>query len=83
MHLMEPKMHLENKSANNCSHYTAFLPKIQSLEIGKNNRIEQTRFLDLNTPANPHDYWIFGYVSYHLSNMISSAPRYGRFATSP
>ena len=46
---------------------------IQPLEIGKNNRIEQTPIHDLNLPANPHGYWLFGSLDFQSGNMISSA----------
>jgi len=51
------------------------------VETGKNNRIEQTPFHDLNLPANPHDYWLFGGVDFQTGNMISSQPRYDHFDT--
>jgi len=43
------------------------------VEIGKNNRIEQTPIHDLNLPANPHGYWLFGSLDFQSGNMISSA----------
>jgi hypothetical protein len=51
------------------------------VEIGKNNRIEQTPIHDLNLPANPHGYWLFGSVDFQSGNMISSQPRYDHFDT--
>ena len=45
---------------------------IQPVEIGKNNRIEQTPIHDLNLPANPHGYWLFGSLDFQSGNMISS-----------
>ena len=42
------------------------------MEIGKNNRIEQTPIHDLNLPANPHGYWLFGSLDFQSGNMISS-----------
>ncbi|MDY3906862.1 MAG: hypothetical protein SOZ47_08700, partial [Lawsonibacter sp.] len=57
--------------------------KIQAVEIGKNNRIEQTPIHDLNLPANPHGYWLFGSLDFQSGNMISSQPRYDHFDTSP
>ena len=53
------------------------------MEIGKNNRIEQTPIHDLNLPANPHDYWLFGGVDFQSGNMISSRSRYDHFDTAP
>ena len=46
---------------------------IQPVEIGKNNRIEQTPIHNLNLPANPHGYWLFGSLDFQSGNMISSA----------
>ncbi|MDY5008541.1 hypothetical protein, partial [Candidatus Allofournierella merdipullorum] len=57
--------------------------KIQAVEIGKNNRIEQTPIHDLNLPANPHGYWLFGSLDFQSGNMISSRSRYDHFDTSP
>ena len=51
------------------------------MEIGKNNRIEQTPIHDLNLPANPHGYWLFGSLDFQSGNMISSQPRYDHFDT--
>ena len=51
------------------------------MEIGKNNRIEQTPIHDLNLPANPHGYWLFGSSDFQSENMISSQPRYDHFDT--
>ena len=45
---------------------------IQPVEIGKNNRIEQTPIHNLNLPANPHGYWLFGSLDFQSGNMISS-----------
>lgn len=45
------------------------------MEIGKNNRIEQTPIHDLNLPANPHGYWLFGSLDFQSGNMISSLVR--------
>ena len=56
--------------------------KIQAVEIGKNNRIEQTPIHNLNLPANPHGYWLFGSLDFQSGNMISSQSRYDRFDTS-
>lgn len=53
------------------------------MEIGKNNRIEQTPIHDLNLPANPHGYWLFGSLDFQSGNMISSRARYDHFDTSP
>ena len=44
---------------------------IQPVEIGKNNRIEQTPIHNLNLPANPHGYWLFGSLDFQSGNMIS------------
>ncbi|HIZ93374.1 MAG TPA: hypothetical protein H9963_02770, partial [Candidatus Flavonifractor avicola] len=55
--------------------------KIQAVEIGKNNRIEQTPIHDLNLPANPHGYWLFGSLDFQSGNLISSQPRYDHFDT--
>ena len=52
---------------------------IQPVEIGKNNRIEQTPIHDLNLPANPHGYWLFGNLDFQSGNMISSQPCYDHF----
>ena len=49
-----------------------FSRKIQAVEIGKNNRIEQTPIHNLNLPANPHGYWLFGSLDFQSGNMISS-----------
>ena len=54
---------------------------IQPVEIGKNNRIEQTPIHDLNLPANPHGYWLFGSLDFQSGNLISSQPRYDHFDT--
>ena len=51
------------------------------MEIGKNNRIEQTPIHDLNLPANPYGYWLFGSLDFQSGNMISSQPRYDHFDT--
>ena len=51
------------------------------MEIGKNNRIEQAPIHDLNLPANPHGYWLFGSLDFQSGNMISSQPRYDHFDT--
>lgn len=51
------------------------------MEIGKNNRIEQTPIHNLNLPANPHGYWLFGSLDFQSGNMISSQPRYDLFDT--
>lgn len=51
------------------------------MEIGKNNRIEQTPIHNLNLPANPHGYWLFGSLDFQSGNMISSQPRYDHFDT--
>ena len=59
----------------------AIFPKIQAVEIGKNNRIEQTPIHNLNLPANPHGYWLFGSLDFQSGNMISSQPRYDHFDT--
>src|SRR5699024_743531 len=48
-----------------------FSRKIQAVEIGKNNRIEQTPIHDLILPANPHGYWLFGSLAFQSGNMIS------------
>ena len=56
---------------------------IQPVEIGKNNRIEQTPIHDLNLPANPHGYWLFGNLDFQSGNMISSQARYDHFDTAP
>ena len=48
---------------------------IQPVEIGKNNRIEQTPIHNLNLPANPHGYWLFGSLDFQSGNMISSLVR--------
>ncbi len=53
------------------------------MEIGKNNRIEQTPIHDLNLPANPHGYWLFGSSDFQSENMISSQARYDHFDTLP
>lgn len=45
------------------------------MEIGKNNRIEQTPIHNLNLPANPHGYWLFGSLDFQSGNMISSLVR--------
>ncbi|MDY2976911.1 MAG: hypothetical protein SOR90_05185, partial [Oscillospiraceae bacterium] len=57
--------------------------KIQAVEIGKNNRIEQTPIHDLNLPANPHGYWLFGSLDFQSGNMISSQSRYDHFDIAP
>lgn len=49
------------------------------MEIGKNNRIEQTPIHDLNLPANPHGYWLFGSLDFQSGNMISSLVRTWHF----
>ena len=53
------------------------------MEIGKNNRIEQTPIHNLNLPANPHGYWLFGSLDFQSGNMISSQSRYDHFDTAP
>jgi len=53
------------------------------VEIGKNNRIEQTPIHNLNLPANPHGYWLFGSLDFQSGNMISSQARYDHFDTAP
>ena len=53
------------------------------MEIGKNNRIEQTPIHNLNLPANPHGYWLFGSLDFQSGNMISSQARYDHFDTLP
>ncbi|EEG31066.1 hypothetical protein CLOSTMETH_01374 [[Clostridium] methylpentosum DSM 5476] len=53
------------------------------MEIGKNNRIEQTPIHNLNLPANPHGYWLFGSLDFQSGNMISSQSRYDHFDTTP
>lgn len=53
------------------------------MEIGKNNRIEQTPIHNLNLPANPHGYWLFGSLDFQSGNMISSQGRYDHFDTYP
>jgi hypothetical protein len=53
------------------------------VEIGKNNRIEQTPIHDLNLPANPHGYWLFGNLDFQSGNMISSRSRYDLFDSPP
>lgn len=53
------------------------------MEIGKNNRIEQTPIHNLNLPANPHGYWLFGSLDFQSGNMISSRSRYDLFDSPP